>query len=86
MQSHSAIRVNSVFYLYAMYESVRGVYDSVGATYRFFYGVYGVVCGVFRIVHGVFRIFLFNSEKVEKDKKNENISFRVFRYLRIFSE
>ena len=66
MQYHSAIRVNSVFSLYAMYESVRGVYDPVRATYRFFYGVYGVVCGVFRIVHGVFRIFLFNSEKVEK--------------------
>ena len=52
MQYYNAIRVNSVFYLYAMYESVRGVYDSVGATYRFFYGVYGVVCGIFRIVHG----------------------------------
>ena len=66
MQYYNAIRVNSVFYLYAMYEPVRGVYDPVGATYGLFYGVYGVVCGVFRIVHGMFRIFLFNFEKVEK--------------------
>ena len=69
-----------------MYDVVHGVYDSVGATYRFFYGVYGVVCGVFRIVHGVFRIFLFNSEKVEKDETLENLSFRKFCFFRVFSE
>ena len=67
-----------------MYESVRGVYDSVGATYRFFYDVYGVVCGVFRIVHGMFRIFLFNSEKVEKDETPENLSFRKFCFFVYF--
>ena len=69
-----------------LYESVRGVYDPVGATYRFFYGVYGVVCGVFRIVHGVFRIYLFNSEKVEKDETPENLIFRKFCFFRVLSE
>ena len=69
-----------------MYESVRGVYDSVRGTYGLFYGVYGVVCGVFRIVHGMFRIFLFNSEKVEKDEPPENLSFRKFCFFRVLSE
>ena len=66
VQYYNAIRVNSVFYLYAMlYESVRGV---------------------FRIVQGVFRIFLFNSEKVEKDETPESLSFRKFCFFRVLSE
>ena len=69
---------------------MHGVYDFVRATHEFFCGVYGAVRGVFRIVRGVFGIFFLIPKKIEKDKKNENISilfgFRIFRYFRVLSE
>ena len=55
---YNALRVNSIFHVYATYDSVHAVYKSVCNTYGFFYGVYGAVRGIFKIVHGVFRIFL----------------------------
>ena len=99
VQSHSAIRVNSIF-RYIRRVQFHAWRVRICACHALFYGIYGTVHGVLRLVHGVFGIFFLIPKKSKKTnatphfdlqvkEKNENFSvlfgFRIFCCFRMLS-